>query len=71
MIHYDENGNIERISQYWSRGDIESRMEALEVEPTDDLVDMVLGHLDRQFDASIGINWEVIDTHITMNAGES
>lgn len=66
MIHRTENGKIIRISHSWHPEDIEDRIREKGRIPTLQLVDDVLESLDRGFDASNGINWNVIDTHIDM-----
>lgn len=71
MIHIDKDGKMTHMSQSWSIEDIEDRIEALGKDFTDGLAYTVLEALDRCFDASIGINWDVIDTHIEMSSNES
>jgi hypothetical protein len=45
----------------WSIGDVESVAECMEVELTDAQMESVLRHAARCFDATVGINWDVIE----------
>ena len=48
----------------WGDLDIRCRAEELDIELTDDEVNDVLDNLTRNHDATLGINWDVIDATI-------
>lgn len=51
----------------WSRGDIESKCKELKVPCDSDFIDLTIEILNHRFDASIGINWDTIETAILDN----
>ena len=62
----NENWKPIEIVNRWTREDILDRMDEKNIEHPEDLVDEVMESIDRGFDAEVGINWTVIDTHIDM-----
>lgn len=50
----------------WSHDDIKLRVKDLYnvSNVSNDFIELVIDHLERRFDASIGINWETIDYSI-------
>lgn len=53
----------DRIAVSWCVSDVTERAEQMGREVTDDEARDVLSSLVSGFDANLGINWEVIDTH--------
>ena len=67
MIQRNEQGEIVCIQHSWHKNDIECRVNDMELGPLPEhMYDDILMSLDSRFDASTGINWDVIDTHIIM-----
>lgn len=58
------------VAIVWHAEDIEDRAKALGTPLSDAEVDAVLDAMRRQHDADIGINWDVIDTHISMTVAD-
>ena len=58
----------------WSIGDIEMKCQELGLDINTDNTDEIIDYLDNTFDASIGINWDVIEDAILavkeLNQGE-
>jgi len=54
------------ISLSWSVDDIQSWADGMNVELTDDEAGEILFNVERGHDSDIGINWDVIGTHISM-----
>ena len=60
----------DKIADIWHLDDIiHSAKETHEIELTREQAENVLESLDRSHDASIGINWDVIDAHIEQKVG--
>lgn len=55
---------MKTISIKWSTYDILVKANDLEIEITEKQADKILDDIERQHDASIGINWDVIASHL-------
>jgi hypothetical protein len=54
----------------WSRDDVLAIANESDIELTDEEADEVLKGIIRAHDASIGINWDVISSHLDMYAAD-
>lgn len=55
---------MKTITITWSTEDVLTRAEELEIDITEEQADQILEKMDREHDATIGINWDVIDTYL-------
>lgn len=55
---------MKTITIKWSTNDVLSRAEDMGVEITSEQADEILQNVFDNHDASIGVNWEVIEFHI-------
>ena len=53
----------------WLKGDVADLARQLNIEITEEQVTNVLESMNRQKDSSIGMNWDVVETHIKINKG--
>jgi len=58
------NPEAEIASSIWTTDDVFSQAESIDVEITEEQAVEVIRIVQSKQDASIGINWEVIETHI-------
>ena len=55
-----------QIISIWSIDDVRQQAALKEIDITDEQAFKVLHNIERTLDASIGINWDVIDCHLDM-----
>jgi hypothetical protein len=55
---------MKTIEIRWSTEDVLFKAEEMGYEITEESADDILGNIERHHDASIGINWDVIEYHI-------
>lgn len=60
-MDFDETRQIAII---WDIADVHSRAKEQHINITDEQALEILHNMKRQHDASIGINWDVIDAHL-------
>jgi len=60
----DDINNGEAIVIIWCATDVKERAKEKGIELTQEKVKNILESMKRRHDACIGINWDVIDTHI-------
>ena len=53
--------NTKVIENYWCEEDITLRAEDRGIKLTDEQIDKIILLIEKTFDASLGINWDVID----------
>lgn len=68
-IHTLENGEV-IIRDDWSKEDVQSVAECMEVELTPEQVTQVMDIVVEAFDANEGINWDSFEMAIEMVLGE-
>jgi len=52
------------IMVFWTRGDVEHAIHELGYMATVDAIDAIVEAIEAQFDASIGVNWDTIGSHV-------
>jgi hypothetical protein len=57
---------LDKIAIIWHVDDILDRAKEYSPQLSWEEAQKVLGNIERYHDASVGINWEVIDTHIEL-----
>ena len=55
---------MKTISIKWSTEDVLFKAEEMGIELTEDQADAILDNIEHYHDASVGINWDVIEFHI-------
>lgn len=55
---------MKTIEIRWSTEDVLGKAEEMDIELTEEQADVILDNIERYHDASIGINWDVIEYHI-------
>jgi hypothetical protein len=55
---------MKTITIYWHTEDVLALAKEINIELTEQEADKIMGDIERYQDASIGINWDVIRTHI-------
>lgn len=55
-----------QIQISWCTDDVIYQAEIMGIPLTEEQADAILDNVDRYHDATIGINWDVIGTHINM-----
>ena len=55
---------MKTIEIRWSTEDVLGKAEEMDVELTEEQADVILDNIERSHDASVGINWDVIEYHI-------
>jgi hypothetical protein len=57
---------MKTIEIKWSTEDVIWQADNMDIELTEEQADAILDNVDHYHDASVGINWDVIETHIDM-----
>ena len=57
---------MKSIQIYWCTEDVTHQAEIMGIPLTEEQADDILDNVERYHDATIGINWDVIGTHIEM-----
>jgi len=60
--NYNPNDNI--AYDIWCKEDVEAVAKDLEIELTEDELDIIINRIDKYKSAEEGINWYVIESHI-------
>jgi hypothetical protein len=55
---------MKTIEIRWSTEDVLGKAEEMDIELTEEQADVILDNIERSHDASVGINWDVIEYHI-------
>lgn len=55
---------MKTIEIIWSTDDVMMQAEIMNIELTEEQADVILDNIERHHDASVGINWDVIEFHI-------
>lgn len=55
---------MKTIEIRWSTEDVLGKAEEMDIELTEEQADAILDNIERSHDASVGINWDVIEYHI-------
>jgi len=52
------------IRAFWQRDDVEHAIRYFGKEPTEEAIDAIVGDIEGNFDASCGVNWDVIGVYV-------
>jgi hypothetical protein len=58
------------IACFWTKEDIEYQAKQDSIELTEEDVETIADNIERNFDATIGVNWDVISAHIYMHKND-
>jgi len=71
IITVMEKDTDNRIAIVWRIEDVIDRAESRDITLTNEQAQLILEQMYKKHDANIGINWDVIDTHIDWLTGEN